>query len=128
MGTTTAQTHVTEKEVSTRAISGGNLSARIWKVTPVTILILKQQYPFHRRGWGRSKPNLRSTRTRKKFSASRERRDSVSNSVSSFFYKKSIGLVEENGIRTTAQVIIDRLECVFLLQHSSSISRKDDVP
>lgn len=64
----------------------------------------------------------------KKLSASRERRDSVSNSVSAFFYKKSVGLEEENEIRTTALVVIDRLECVFLLQHSSSISREDDVP
>ncbi len=56
-------------------------------------------------------------------------RDSVSNSVSAFFfYKKSVGLEEENEIRTTALVVIDRLECVFLLQHSSSISREDDVP
>lgn len=58
----------------------------------------------------------------------KERRDSVSNSVSAFFYKKSVGLEEENEIRTTALVVIDRLECVFLLQHSSSISREDDVP
>lgn len=52
----------------------------------------------------------------------------ISNSVSAFFYKKSVGLEEENEIRTTALVVIDRLECVFLLQHSSSISREDDVP
>lgn len=57
-----------------------------------------------------------------------ERKTRVSNSVSAFFYKKSVGLEEENEIRTTALVVIDRLECVFLLQHSSSISRKDDVP
>ena len=34
------------------------------------------------------------------------------------------GLEEENEIRTTALVVLDRLSCVFLLQHSSSISGK----
>lgn len=50
----------------------------------------------------------------------------VSNSVSAFFYKK--GLEEENEIRTTALVVIDRLECWSKKTHSSSISGKDDVP
>jgi len=33
-----------------------------------------------------------------------------------------LGLEEKNEIRTTALVVIDRLECVFLRKHSSSIS------
>lgn len=36
-------------------------------------------------------------------------------SVSAFFYKKSVGLEEENEIGTIAVVVIDRLECIVEL-------------
>jgi hypothetical protein len=52
----------------------------------------------------------------------------ISNSVSAFFYKKSVGLEEENEIRTTALVVIDRLSCRSKNSHESSMLGKDDVP
>lgn len=42
--------------------------------------------------------------------------------------EQGLGLEEENEIRTTALVVIDRLECWSKKTHSSSISGKDDVP